>query len=164
MICVFLEFSYYNKERRDPLFSDIPQLFDLGGILNDKLFPFIRYSPIMSSIISFEFDLNYVISIPKHDKKLFFPRANNLTHITIAFYEFHDCIRFLNQIGASLLHSLNVDIMHVRLTEELDLSQISLVSLFCFVYCNLIIFLFNLDILSNFKRIKNENISKYFCI
>jgi hypothetical protein len=86
----------------------------------------------MSSIISFEFDLNYVISIPKHDKDLFFRRANNLTHITIAFNEFHDCVRFLNQIGASLLHSLNVDIMDVPLTEERYLSQISLVSLFLF--------------------------------
>ena len=54
----------------------------------------------MSSIISFEFDPNYVVSIPKHDKELFFRQSNNLTHITIAFHEFHDCVRFLNQIGA----------------------------------------------------------------
>ncbi len=86
----------------------------------------------MSLITSFEFDLNYVITIPKHDKDLFFRRANNLTHITIAFNEFHDCIRFLNQIGALLLHSLNVDIMNVRLTEERYLSLIPLVSLFLF--------------------------------
>ena len=86
----------------------------------------------MSSIISFEFDLNYVLTIPKNDKDLFFRRANNLTHITMAFNEFDDCIRFLNQIGALSLHSLNVDIMDVRLTEEFDLSQISLVSLFLF--------------------------------
>ena len=84
----------------------------------------------MSSIISFEFDLNYVITIPKDDEELFFRRANNLTHITIAFNEFHDCIRFLNKIGALLLHSLNVDIKKVRLTQQLDLSLIPLVSLF----------------------------------
>jgi hypothetical protein len=84
----------------------------------------------MSLITSFEFDLNYVIRIPKHDKDLFFHRANNLTHITIAFNEFDDFIRFLNQIGALLLHSLNVDIKNVRLTEERYLSLIPLVSLF----------------------------------
>jgi len=86
----------------------------------------------MSLITSFEFDLHYVITIPKHDKDLFFDQTNNLTHITIAFNEFDDCIRFLNQIGALLLHSLNVDIKNVRLTQQLDLSLIPSVSLFLF--------------------------------
>ncbi len=132
MICVFLEFRDYNKQRRDPLCSDIPQLFDLSWYYNDKLLSFIRNSRIMSLITSFEFDLHYVITIPNHDEDLFFDQTNNLTHITIAFDEFHDCIRFLNQIGALLLHSLNVDIKKVRLTQQLDLSLIPLVSLFLF--------------------------------
>jgi hypothetical protein len=125
----------YNRERRDPLFSDIPQLFHLPDNDNDKLLSFFHYSTIMSPIISFEFDPNYVITIPRSDKRLFFLRSYNLTHISITFDKFHDCVRFLNQIGAPLLHSLNVGIMNVCLTEELDLSQISLVSVFFLFFC-----------------------------
>ena len=166
MICVFLEFRKYNKQRRDPLFSDIPQLLPLDFDYKEKLLLFIRHSPIMALITSFEFDLNYVLTIPKNDKDLFFRRANNLTHITIAFNEFDDCIRFLNQIGALSLHSLNVGIKNVRLTEEFDLSQISLVSLFfCFVYFNLNIIFYLIKIscptLKELKLKIYRNISAY---
>jgi hypothetical protein len=83
----------------------------------------------MSSIISFELDPDCAIPVPANDKEYFFPRSHNPTHISITFCQFHDCVRFLNQIGAQL-HSFDVTIMYVRLSQELDLSQISLVSHF----------------------------------
>ncbi|CAF0770041.1 unnamed protein product [Rotaria sordida] len=81
----------------------------------------------MSLITSFEFDPDCVISIPSSDEKLFFPQTSHLTHISITFHQFGDCVRLLNQIGAQL-HSFVVSMMHVYLSEELDLSQISLIS------------------------------------
>jgi hypothetical protein len=86
----------------------------------------------MSSIISFEFDPDCLVSIPASDKRLLFPQSHNLTHISITFREFHDCVRLLDQIGAQL-HSFDVSIMYVGLSEELDLSEILLVSNFYFI-------------------------------
>ncbi|CAF0789076.1 unnamed protein product [Rotaria sordida] len=97
---------------------------------NEKLIDILSFychSPIMSLITSFEFDPDCVISIPSSDEKLFFPQTSHLTHISITFHQFGDCVRLLNQIGTQL-HSFVVSMMHVYLSEELDLSQISLIS------------------------------------
>lgn len=88
----------------------------------------------MSSITSFEFDSDCAVPIPADYHRFFFPQSNNLTHISITFRRFDDCVRLLNQIGAQL-HSFDVNIMHVHLSQGLDLSQISLVS-------NLILFFY----------------------
>jgi hypothetical protein len=136
--CIYVFLGFYNEEyvREHPLFSDIPQVMDIFCKFIHMLLPFYRYSPIMSSINSFDFDPDCVVSIPPYDDEFCFPRSNNLTHISIAFRQFHDCVILLNQIGAQL-HSFDVKIMHVRLSEQLDLSQISLVSNFV-LFCNLI--------------------------
>ena len=94
----------------------------------------------MSSIISFEFEPACAVKIPADYEQFFFPQSDNLTHISITFDEFDDCVRLLNQIGAKL-HSFDVSIMHVRLFQRLDLSQISLVNNFVF-FCNLILFFY----------------------
>jgi hypothetical protein len=83
----------------------------------------------MSSIISFEFDPACAVEIPADYDRFFFPQSDNLTHISITFHEFDDCVRLLNQIGAKL-NSFDVNIMRVRLFQGLDLSKISLVSNF----------------------------------
>ncbi|CAF3333006.1 unnamed protein product [Rotaria sp. Silwood1] len=120
--------NYYDviEVRRYPLFSDIPQVFDICGELIDLLVSFYHHSPIMSSIISFEFGPNCVASIPPSDELLSFPQSHNLTHICITFRQFDDCVRLLNQIGAQL-HSFDVSIMRVRLSRGFDLSEISLI-------------------------------------
>ncbi|CAF1411759.1 unnamed protein product [Rotaria sp. Silwood1] len=123
---ITLNFYSDNEVRRHPLFSDIPQFFDLSQKLSDIL-SFYCHSPIMSLITSFEFDPDCVISIPSSDEKLFFPQTVHLTHISITFHQFGDCVRLLNQIGTQL-QSFVVSMMHVYLSEELDLSQISLIS------------------------------------
>ncbi len=87
----------------------------------------------MSTIISFEFDPDLIVTIPTSDKKLFFPQSHNLTHISITFHQFHHCIRLLNQIGAQL-QSFVVSIIHVHLSKELDLSEISMVSNYLFIF------------------------------
>ena len=132
MICVILDCFGVTEVQCYPLFSDIPQLFCISVGLMDLLESFYRYSSIMSSIISFEFGPDCVLSIPPSDKQLFFPKSHNLTHIHITFHQFHDCVCLLNQIGAQL-HSFDVSIMHVCLSQELNLSEISLVTNFIFL-------------------------------
>jgi hypothetical protein len=127
LIYVFLDNLAVIETHCYPLFSDIPQVFNIPGGLIHRLLLFFRHSPIMSSITSFELDPSCVLSIPSSDTELFFPRSHNLTHINITFDQFHDCIFLLNQIGAQL-QSIDVRIMCVDLSEEFDLSQISLVS------------------------------------
>jgi hypothetical protein len=136
LIYLFLGFFDADYVRDHPLFSDIPQVMDIYYEFDDLLLRFYRSSPIMSSINSFEFDPDCVVTIPRSNKELYFPRSHNLTHLSIGFREFHDCVNLLNQIGAQL-HSFDVKIMHVCLSEQLDLSQISLVSNFV-LFCNLI--------------------------
>ena len=124
---VFLDDFGVYETRCYPLFSDLPQVFRIPGDLFYELLLFFRHSPIVSSITSFEFDPDCALSFPPNDTELFFPRSHNLTHINITFYQFGDCVRLLNQIGGQL-QSIDVRIMRVDLSEEFDLSQISLVS------------------------------------
>jgi hypothetical protein len=135
LIYLFLGFYDEDYVRDHPLFSDIPQVMDFYYEFDDLLLRFYRSSPIMSSINSFEFDPDCVVTIPRSNKELYFPRSHNLTHLSIALYQFHDCVNLLNQIGAQL-HSFDVKIKRVRLSEQSDLSQISLVSNFV-LFCNL---------------------------
>jgi hypothetical protein len=116
-----------NVVRYNPLVSDIPQLLDMSGDLFYPLLSFWRHSPIMSSIISFEFDPHCVVDIPAYDKDLFFPQSHHLTHLSITFRRFDECVRLLNEIGAQL-HSFDLNISDIYLTAELDSSDISLVS------------------------------------
>ncbi|CAF4407326.1 unnamed protein product [Rotaria sp. Silwood2] len=118
--------SYYDNQLRNfPLFSIVPQLFYLDTI-NDRLVSFFRFSPIIRSIIFFEFDPDCGLSIRSGDEGLFFSQSPNITHINITLRQFDDCICLLNQLG-SQLYSFTVTIIHVRLSKELN-KQITLIS------------------------------------
>jgi hypothetical protein len=144
-IYLFLDFYYVNKVRQSPLFSIVPQLFYFDDLITDQLVSFFRYSPVARSINSFEFDPDCGIPILYGDEGLRFSQSPNLTHISITLRQFYHCVNLLNQLG-SQLHSFAVSIVHIRLCENLDVSQ--LISVNNFLHFVSLSVLFKLVIMS----------------
>ncbi|CAF3118465.1 unnamed protein product [Rotaria sp. Silwood2] len=121
---------HYDLDTHDwPLFSTVPQSVHMEVQLIDSVLLFIRWSPLMHSIKSFEFDHDVVLVVPVNNDKLFFAKSSYLTHVSITLLELSDCVRLLNELG-SQLHSFIVSIMHVCLDDEDIISEIE--AIYCY--------------------------------
>ena len=127
-----LGFHYDNELHNLPLFSIVPQFVYIEGALYDSLLSFIRGSPIMRSIISFEFDHDCGLLVPLNNEGFFFAQSPYLNHVSVTLGRIPDCVRLLNQLG-SQLHSFNVRIVHVYQGDDDITSEIKSVS-YIFLY------------------------------
>ncbi|CAF1044018.1 unnamed protein product [Rotaria sordida] len=125
-----ISFHYDSELHRSPLFSTIPQSVYIEDKLIDPVLSIIRYSPLMRSINSFEFDHDAALLVPVNNEKLFFAQSY-LTHVSVTLRELSDCVSLLNQLG-SQIYSFTVSIVHVYRGNEDIISQLD--SIFC---CNL---------------------------
>jgi len=94
---------------RKPLLSIVPQFFLLSNCSFSKEVATLCRSSLMHSVESFELDDNCILSEIVGDDKLHFHQVTRLTYIRISFWNFHQCIHLLNQLG-SQLHSFIVTI------------------------------------------------------
>ena len=122
-----LGFHYDNKLHKLPLYSTVPQFVYIEGNLYRSLLSFIRRSPIMRSIISFEFDHDCGLLVPRKDEGLFFAQSPYLNHVSVTLRRIPDCIRLLSQLG-SQLHSFNVRMVHIYQDDDDLTSEIESVS------------------------------------
>ena len=113
--------------RRRPLFSFLPEIFADDETTQQQLRDFLRYSPVMESIVSFELENDWVLKLSP-DKELLFPGSPHLTtvHVTLMYYT--DCIHLLRQLGSQLL-SFTVRLIYIRSHETAVVSQLTSVSL-----------------------------------
>ncbi|CAF1086563.1 unnamed protein product [Rotaria sordida] len=125
-----ISFHYNSELHYSPLFSTIPQSVYIEGKLIDPVLSIIRYSPLMRSINSFEFDRDAALLVSVNNEKLFFDQSY-LTHISVTLRELSDCVRLLNQLG-SQIYSFTASIVHVHRGDEDIIAQLD--SIFC---CNL---------------------------
>jgi hypothetical protein len=105
----------------------VPQSVYIEGKLIDPVLLFIRSSPVMRSINSFEFEHNVALFVPINNEQFFFAQSTYLTHVSVTLRQLPDCVRLLNQLG-SQIHSFTVSIIHAYRGDENIISQIESVS------------------------------------
>jgi hypothetical protein len=87
--------------RRRPFFSTLPAIFSCCTDIQNRLIDFLRLSPVMESIDSFELESDWVLSMPR-DNELLFPRSPHLTAVHVTLKHFSDCIQLVRQLGSQL--------------------------------------------------------------
>ena len=112
--------------RRRPFFSTLPAIFSCCTDIQNRLIDFLRLSPVMESIDSFELESDWVLSMPR-DNELLFPRSLHLTAVHVTLRYFSDCITLLCQIGSQLF-SLAFHVIYIREHEADVLCQLTSVS------------------------------------
>ncbi|CAF2390737.1 unnamed protein product [Rotaria sp. Silwood2] len=112
--------------RNDPLFSILPQFYQLNRTISSQILSSFDSSPLMRSIVSIEVDDGCILTNLFNDHELFFPEAHQLSHIRITLCYFNDCICLLNQLGTQL-NSFSVSILYVDDTERCLIYKIPLI-------------------------------------
>ena len=112
--------------RRRPFFSSLPAIFSCCPEIQDRLIDFLRLSPAMDNLVSFELESDWVLSVPR-DNELLFPRSPHLTAVHVTLRHFSDCIQLLRQIGSQLV-SLTLHVIYIRDREEDMVYQLASVS------------------------------------
>lgn len=146
--------------RRKPLFSYLPEIF-ADETIQEQLKDFLRFSPVMESIVSFELEEDWVWVL-SCDKELLFPRSPHLTsvHITLMYYT--DCVHLLRQLG-SQLRSFAVRLIYIRSHETDVVSQLTSVS-WIRPWENFIFLMVRVGLLSKFTATLLGDLSKYLLL
>ena len=109
---VVLECFNDSELRRKPFFSSLPAIFSCCTEIQDRLIAFLRLSPVMDNLVSFELESDWVLSVPR-DNELLFPRSPHLTAVHVTLRHFADCIQLLRQIGSQLV-SLTLHVIYIH--------------------------------------------------
>jgi hypothetical protein len=144
--------------RRKPLFSFLPEIFAGDETIQKQLRDFLRLSPVMKSIVSFELENDWVLML-SCDKELLFPRSPYLTTVHVTLKSYTDCIHLLRQLG-SQLRSFTVRLIYIRSHETDVVSQLTSVSLIRLPE-NVISTIVRLGLLSKFTQTLISDLSKY---
>ena len=98
--------------RRKPFFSSLPAIFSCCTEIQNRLIDFLRLSPVMDNLVSFELESDWVLSVPR-DNELLFPRSPHLTAVHVTLRHYSDCVQLLRQIGSQLV-SLTLHIIYIH--------------------------------------------------
>ncbi|CAF2950638.1 unnamed protein product [Rotaria sp. Silwood2] len=96
-------------------------------------------SSIIHSVVFFEYDNDYGLSIPSIDEDLLFSQLPHLIHVQVTLRALDDCLHLLKQLGLQLC-SFSVTIIYGRVYEDNILSQLESISCYNLKYLTMTIY------------------------